>query len=302
MRYSTGMARTVVAKLTPRVKPRAGAALALALLALVAPSTLAQPRRSVVARGVTYERVIFADGPWRATAHVARVDLCDPSIELRATAPDEGGVTVPAWARRVGALVAVNGDYFDLRTRRPLGPARGDGRWWPDGAREHRDALFVAAPGGRVSVLDATADDVRSRWANAAARVGDAWREVVAVRERVLVDGRAVESDTIAHDGARHPRTALGLDARRHTLWMVVVEGRREQEAGVSVAGLAALLRRLGARDGLKLDGGGSSTMYLRSTGVVNRPSDGAPRAVATHLGVVRRDASGPPRCRDQGT
>src|SRR5690606_37040306 len=44
----------------------------------------------------------------------------------------------------------------------------------------------------------------------------------------------------------------------------------------------------LGAHDGLNLDGGGSSTLWLADQGVVNRPSGGGERTVANHLGVVR--------------
>lgn len=45
-----------------------------------------------------------------------------------------------------------------------------------------------------------------------------AWTELVAVRERVLVRGGVRGSPAIAHDGDRHPRTALGLTVDGHTL------------------------------------------------------------------------------------
>ena len=48
----------------------------------------------------------------------------------------------------------------------------------------------------------------------------------------------------------------------------------------------ALLLRSLGARDGLNLDGGGSSTMVIRGQ-VVNRPSEGQPRAIGDAI-VIR--------------
>jgi hypothetical protein len=45
-----------------------------------------------------------------------------------------------------------------------------------------------------------------------------------------------------------------------------------------------------GARVALNLDAGGSTTLWWAGT-VVNRPSDGAARVVANHLGVVARGA-----------
>jgi hypothetical protein len=46
------------------------------------------------------------------------------------------------------------------------------------------------------------------------------------------------------------------------------------------------LLKQLGAYDGLNLDGGGSSAMYLAGTGIVNRPSDGSERVTANQLAL----------------
>lgn len=56
----------------------------------------------------------------------------------------------------------------------PLGPARGAGRTWEAARREHRDAVLVAAPGGRVDVLDAP------ELAAGAAALPDAWTEACA--------------------------------------------------------------------------------------------------------------------------
>ena len=58
----------------------------------------------------------------------------------------------------------------------------------------------------------------------------------------------------------------------------------------MSLAELAALLRRLGATDAANLDGGGSTTFWLRGTGVVNTPSDpSGERTVGNALFVVPR-------------
>jgi hypothetical protein len=265
---------------------------------------LAQDRVTHPARGLRYLRRAVHRGALRTTVHALYVDLCDPSIELRATAPGEGGRTPATWARLVGAAAAINGDYFDVAGGvAPTGPARGAGRAWPEGRREHHDAVFVAGPGGRAAVLDTTTGGAPALWADASRAVPAAWTELVAVRERVLMHGVVRESAAIAHDGDRHPRTALGLTADGHTLIMVVVEGRAEDASGATVRELGEILAALGAWEGMKLDGGGSSAMFIARAGTVNRPSDGAARAVATHLGVVvRRDAPAPtpPRCADR--
>ncbi len=85
----------------------------------------------------------------------------------------------------------------------------------------------------------------------------------------------------------RHPRTAVGITGDRRLLW-VTVDGRQPPYSdGMSLAELADLMARLGARDALNLDGGGSTTMVVRGV-VVNRPSDAAgERAVGNALVLV---------------
>ncbi|MGI5230953.1 phosphodiester glycosidase family protein [Actinoallomurus sp. CA-142502] len=94
----------------------------------------------------------------------------------------------------------------------------------------------------------------------------------------------------------RAARTAAGVSANGRHLYLVVVDGRSPAGHGATLAELALLLRRAGAHDAMDLDGGGSSTLVLRTPGepvvsVRNSPSRGAERAVANGVGVfVRAD------------
>ncbi|TPV94256.1 MAG: phosphodiester glycosidase family protein [Myxococcales bacterium FL481] len=74
-----------------------------------------------------------------------------------------------------------------------------------------------------------------------------------------------------------NPRTAVGL-AEDEQLIIVTVDGRTSVGDGLTLPEMAALLRSLGAKQAINLDGGGSSTMWIAGTtlsGVVNYPSDG---------------------------
>src|SRR5690606_12207514 len=110
-------------------------------------------------------------------------------------------------------------------------------------------------------------------------------REVVGGHPMILRNGEVV-SNTGSLCTARHPRTAAGISRDRQTLYLVVVDGRSSASIGMTCAEEAELLKELGAWDALNLDGGGSSTMWIRGRGVVNAPSDGTPRVVANHLAV----------------
>jgi len=74
----------------------------------------------------------------------------------------------------------------------------------------------------------------------------------------------------------RHNRTAVGI-REDGTVLLFVADGRAKESEGLSLTELQLLLRWLGCRDALNLDGGGSSTLYLNIgnyQGVANCPSD----------------------------
>jgi hypothetical protein len=90
------------------------------------------------------------------------------------------------------------------------------------------------------------------------------------------------------------PRTALGVQADGRLLFVVVDGRHRRYSLGLSLLGLARLMRQLGAVDAVNLDGGGASTMVIRGR-VVNRPSDGSLRHVASAALVLRRPEAASP-------
>jgi hypothetical protein len=80
---------------------------------------------------------------------------------------------------------------------------------------------------------------------------------------------------------SRHPRTAVCT--RKGGKWvLLVVDGRRpDTSIGMTLSELGRFLLALGCSDALNLDGGGSSTMFVKDR-VVNTPSDiGGERAVS---------------------
>lgn len=111
--------------------------------------------------------------------------------------------------------------------------------------------------------------------------------QVVAGGPRLVRDGKAaVEAEGGTLGGAfasmRHPRTAVGLAGKR--LVLLVVDGRQPgHSVGMSLTELAEELVALGCTDGLNLDGGGSTTLWVRGV-VLNRPSDRRERPVANGL------------------
>ncbi len=89
-----------------------------------------------------------------------------------------------------------------------------------------------------------------------------------------------------AHRLLRQPRTAIARTDGGELL-LLSVDGRRTGwSAGVTLRELTQVFQRLGARDAVNLDGGGSTTMTLHGA-VVNRPSEadrGSANALMLHV------------------
>ncbi|MDN3355099.1 phosphodiester glycosidase family protein [Actinomadura sp. DC4] len=110
----------------------------------------------------------------------------------------------------------------------------------------------------------------------------------------------AVGGFGILRDGAAPPdldavtlaaRTAAGVSRNGRHLYLVVADASSPASTGLTLAGLAALLREMGADDAMDLDGGGSTTLVLRGPGepvasVRNFPPNGVERPVANGIGV----------------
>jgi hypothetical protein len=93
--------------------------------------------------------------------------------------------------------------------------------------------------------------------------------------------------------GARHPRSVIGLSADGETLYMAVFDGRQPDCAGMTGLELGLWMKWLGADDAINMDGGGSSSLVLQTDDgyeVLNTPihrgRPGLERAVASHIGI----------------
>ncbi|MBL8921439.1 MAG: phosphodiester glycosidase family protein [Myxococcaceae bacterium] len=215
--------------------------------------------------------------------HAVVVDLSVAGVRLQATASSQRGRTPSSYARLVGAQVAINADFFNWNGYKTSGLAMGNGVAWAD-TKDSRTwgtfAFDTTAQAPRVELTPPEAVIQPAAW----------MKGVVSGRPRVLAAGTVLSSSaSVCANNVRHPRTALGLSADKKKLFLVVVDGRSSSAVGMTCSEVGALLKSLGATEGMNLDGGGSSAMYVQGFGVVNRPSDGQERVVGNHLAVFAK-------------
>ena len=107
----------------------------------------------------------------------------------------------------------------------------------------------------------------------------------VAEAENIIVCGPILITDNVianqdlnsTHNTSSAARTGVGVSADGKRVFLVVVDTGGSY-TGVSTPNLAKILQALGAYDAMNLDGGGSSTMFVKGqgdNGRVNFPSGG---------------------------
>ena len=216
----------------------------------------------------------------RQDLHVLLVDLTQPAVSLVATRPEDRGMPVGNFAREYGAEIAINANFFDGQYR-SCGMAAGDGKVWPTAYAEGCDMSL-----GLGALNEAEMFDSNSVLRGPMTR--DWMRDVVSGKPWLIHDGVQFGGGPLpAHIHTRHPRTAVGLTEDRHTLIILVADGRRADAVGLDGHELASLMEEFGAYNAFNLDGGGSSELFVGGEGgVQNHPSDGHGRGVGNHLGI----------------
>lgn len=112
--------------------------------------------------------------------------------------------------------------------------------------------------------------------------------------EFVLVSGPLLVKDSViqslpdmAFTHLRHPRSCVGITAE--SIIFITVDGRTDEAAGMSLPELQAFLLSLGCLQAINLDGGGSTTMWTRDRGIVNRPSDRTGERPVANALIIRQ-------------
>lgn len=205
--------------------------------------------------------------------HVAEVKLSDPTYLKTALAQDRFGLNIKektsVQARRVGAILAINGDYYGANEkgyvirgghiyRRSLRPT-------DDKRRKYFEDLAILWDGSLYPFEEKTTSisDLASMGA----------MQVFAFGPTLIKGGEiVVDADTevgVANPSG-NPRTAIAYLGACHYLF-VVADGRTDQSKGPTLLELATVLQELGAETAYNLDGGGSATMYFNGK-LINKP------------------------------
>lgn len=178
------------------------------------------------------------------------------------------GTSTSSQATDLGAVAAINAAYY--------GGTAHDGFVRVDGnvkVKGGRDCASFFANG--AFMIDDNEPAICAVNGNAGAEALPS-KNVIGSGPLLVMDGTVqAVNNTSDHNTTSHPRTAIGLTKDGRVLF-VTVDGRFPGLAvGMSSELLAKYMKILGAYSALNLDGGGSTTMWIKDKGVVNHTSQG---------------------------
>ncbi len=166
-------------------------------------------------------------------------------------------------ASSVGAVLAVNGDYYGAQR---------------SGYVIRNGVLYRNSPGGGEDLViyaDGSFGIIDEDEISAEELLAEGAWNVLSFGPALVRNGEITvsENEEVGRAMASNPRTAIGVIDDLHYVF-VVADGRTSESDGLSLYELAQLMQQLGAETAYNLDGGGSSSMVFLGN-VINNPVSG---------------------------
>ncbi len=167
-------------------------------------------------------------------------------------------------------LAAMNASFFDLaKTGGSVLFLQEDGKLIQethDRIEFINEGAYALDTNGVVSILKRDGE-----WS-----YSPAFDDIIVSGPLMIYDGELCELDSVKFNLSRHPRTAIGITDDYHFI-MLTADGRHAEAAGMTMWELQEYMAKLGCKNALNFDGGGSTTMVIKGktpNNVVNYPSD----------------------------
>lgn len=182
--------------------------------------------------------------------------------------------TTPKFGEESNAIAALNGTFFDIKNGGSVDFIKSEGKIINenrldknDKRARHQQAAVVINNGK----LNLKKWDGTSTWEQNLPE-----KDIMNSGPLLIFDKQTEVLDTTAFTKLRHPRSAIGIKPNGKII-LLTVDGRQENSAGMSLHELTKVMKWLGCTSAINLDGGGSTTLWVKDStanGVVNYPSD----------------------------
>ena len=176
-------------------------------------------------------------------------------------------------AKQSFATAAVNGSFFDVKKGGAVDFIKINEHVFDTSQLDNKGRLTfhqkagIAIHNNKVSIVRQT-DSLDAKWAEKQLETN-----VLVTGPLLLWQGDSVPLSKIAFVDNRHPRTCACM-TEKNDLILLTADGRTAQAQGLNLHELTFLMKSLGCRDAVNLDGGGSTSMFIVGQGIVNMPCD----------------------------
>ena len=227
-----------------------------------------------IAKGVVWKQYSFRGNLFGSNQNINILEVRQGKKYLFEVV-DNGKILKPTseFGKESNALAAVNGTFFNVKEGGSVDYIKVDGKvlnqnLLQNGKRGLHQRSALAILGGKLRI---------EKWNGREEWESDLKAEDIMVSGPLLVTGHKPEPlDSVSFNVTRHPRTAVALTSKNRVL-LITVDGRNDNAAGMSLFELRSVMKWLNSTDGINLDGGGSTTLWITSqpdNGVVNYPCD----------------------------
>lgn len=220
-----------------------------------------------VKKGIVWKSALFDNlFGGKQAVNLIEIDLKKHIKNLKLAGVSQGVKLTSEFGKENAASVAINGGFFNTKTGGAVDYIKIDGNVINVSVNDHaRSNAYFVFDKKSVRIIPRTEDTVQVI----------SWDNVLLSGPLLLLDGDFATLDNSKFSENKHPRTAVAL--RGNTLILITIDGRNALSHGVSLPELSKFLRWYGCKEAMNLDGGGSTTMYVKGQtddGVVNYPSD----------------------------
>lgn len=207
--------------------------------------------------------------------NIVEIDLTAPGLGFQLSPRDPGGPvrngvqdenltqTTRQYVNEIDAQIGINASFYRLENS-------GESRWTNNnGLAVSNGDAYSPFDGANHYALNITQDKIaqiiKSTAAGFDATPDAPLYNAVSGNLDVLRAGNVVNherSDVSGNNNNLHPRTAVGVNSAGTKLWLVTADGRQTGfSEGMYHDEMGTLMKNLGARNAINLDGGGSTTM-----------------------------------------
>ena len=221
-----------------------------------------------IAKGITWKEIHFDSTLFHSNQSINVLAIKKNKNVFRVGYERKELKETSKFGKESNAIAALNGTFFDVKNGGSVDYIRSNGevinesKPTKSGLARHQKAAIVIAR-GRLSLAKGDSLGWEKKIKG---------EDIMSTGPLLQFESRPVKPDSSEFTFARHPRTAIAITKKE--ILLITVDGRDKHAAGMNLIELAKIMRWLGAKDGINLDGGGSTTMWIHSKGVVNYPSD----------------------------